>query len=68
MRATLALCFVALALAACGGTEEKTVVVPQPQPAVVVPQAQPTVVVPQGANVVCPNGSTAIMVNGVYRC
>ncbi|HZB93646.1 MAG TPA: hypothetical protein VE397_19510 [Stellaceae bacterium] len=68
MRATLALCFVALALAACGGGEDKTVVVPQSQPAVVVPQSPPAIVAPQGASVVCPNGSSAVMVNGVYRC
>jgi hypothetical protein len=59
MRATLALFVVALALAACGGTEERTVVVPQ---------ASPTVVVPQGASVVCPNGTAAVLANGAYRC
>jgi uncharacterized lipoprotein len=64
MRATLALFSVALTLAACGSTEERTVVVPQTQPTVV--QTPPTVVVPQGAS--CPNGSQAVMVSGVYRC
>jgi hypothetical protein len=67
MRATLALLVVALALATCGGTEERTVVVPQASPTVV-PQASPTVVVPQGASVVCPNGTAAILASGVYRC
>jgi hypothetical protein len=59
MRATLALLVVALTLAACGGTEERTVVVPQ---------SPPTIVVPQGASVVCPNGTPAVLANGVYRC
>jgi hypothetical protein len=67
MRATLALFIVALTLAACGGTEERTVVVPQ-SPPTVIPQASPTVVVPQGASVVCPNGTAAILANGLYRC
>jgi hypothetical protein len=67
MRATLALFVVALALAACGGAEERTVVVPQTSPTVV-PQASPTVVVPQGATVVCPNGTAAVLASGVYRC
>lgn len=67
MRATLALFIVALALAACGGAEERTVVVPQTSPTVV-PQASPTVVVPQGASVVCPNGTAAVLASGVYRC
>lgn len=59
MRAALALVIVGLALAACGGDDEKTVVVPQPSP---------TVVVPQGANVVCPSGAPAVYSNGAYRC
>ena len=67
MRATLALFVVALALAACGGAEERTVVVPQTSPTVV-PQASPTVVVPPGASVVCPNGAAAVLASGVYRC
>jgi hypothetical protein len=67
MRATLALFVVALALAACGGTEERTVVIPQ-SPPTVVPQASPTVIVPQGASVVCPNGTAAVLANGAYRC
>jgi hypothetical protein len=60
MRAALALFIVGLALAACGGSEEKTVVVPQPAPA--------TIVVPQGASVVCPGGAPAVYANGAYRC
>jgi hypothetical protein len=60
MRAALALFIVGLALAACGGSEEKTVVVPQQAPA--------TIVVPQGASVVCPGGAPAVYANGAYRC
>lgn len=59
MRATLALFIVGLALAACGGDDTRTVVVPQ---------ATPTVVVPQGAAVICPNGSQAVYSAGAYRC
>ena len=57
-----ALCgaLIALALAACGGTEEKTVVVNPPAPAVAAPSGS-TVVVPPGGQVrVCPSG--------VYSC
>ncbi len=45
-----------LMLGACGGSDEKTVIV-QPQPQV---QSQPTVVVPPaaGAVKVCPSGQT----------
>jgi hypothetical protein len=49
---------VLLMLGACGGSDEKTVIVqPQPQPQV---QSQPTVVVPPaaGAVKVCPSGQT----------
>lgn len=55
---TLAL-IAALALGACGGTEEKTVVVNPPSPAVAAPSGS-TVVVPSGGQVrVCPNGAYA---------
>lgn len=45
-----------LTLGACGGSDEKTVIV-QPQPQV---QSQPTVVVPPAAGAVkiCPSGQT----------
>ncbi len=59
MRATLALFIVGLALAACGGDDTRTVVVPQ---------TAPTVVVPHGAAVVCPKGSQAVYSAGAYRC
>jgi hypothetical protein len=59
MRAALALMVVGLALAACGGDDTRTIVVPQPAP---------TVVVPQGASVVCPSGAPAVYSGGAYRC
>jgi len=46
-----------LALGACGGTEEKTVVVNPPSPSVAASSGS-TVVVPPGGSVgVCPNGA-----------
>lgn len=60
MRAALVLAVVGLGLTACGGSD-RTVVVPQPQTAT-------TVIVPQGATVICPNGRTAVMSDGAYRC
>jgi hypothetical protein len=60
MRAALALFIVGLALAACGGGDTRTVVVPQPAPT--------TVVVPQGATVICPGGVPAVYSGGAYRC
>jgi hypothetical protein len=53
MRAVLVFGFLSLVLAACCSCP---------------PQQQPTVVVPSGAAVVCPNGSPAVVSNGVYRC
>jgi hypothetical protein len=66
-----AMLFVAiLGLSAC--TDGETVVVqpdPPPPQTVVVPAEQPpALVVPQGAKVICPSGSTAVYVDGVYRC
>lgn len=60
MRAALVLAVVGLGLTACGGGD-RTVVVPQPQTAT-------TVIVPQGATVVCPNGRSAVLSDGAYRC
>jgi hypothetical protein len=60
MRAALVLAVVGFGLAACGGSD-RTVVVPQPQTAT-------TVIVPQGATVVCPNGRSAVLSDGAYRC
>ena len=31
-------------------------------------QPAPVVVVPPGSSVICPNGSRAVLDNGVYRC
>lgn len=60
MRAALVLAVVGLGLTACGGSD-RTVVVPQPQTAT-------TVIVPQGATVICPNGRSAVLTDGAYRC
>ncbi|HXS40794.1 MAG TPA: hypothetical protein VN766_11465 [Stellaceae bacterium] len=61
MRAALVLAVVGLGLTACGGGSDRTVVVPQPQTAT-------TVIVPQGATVICPNGRSAVLSDGAYRC
>jgi hypothetical protein len=66
----IALLFVVvLGLSACGDGEKTVVVQPEPAQTVVVPAQQPpVVVVPEGATVICPDGSTAELSDGVYRC
>lgn len=58
-----------LGLSACGDGEKTVVVQPQPAQTVVVPADQPpVVVVPEGATVICPDGTTAELSGGAYRC